>query len=266
MGRERWKWVVGSAIAVLALAGVVGLQALQLRQVQVGGEDAQQAVDQEALQLKLLARSPSFGFDNVLADWVFLNFLEYYGDDPARRQTGYGLSPAYFEAVTRFDPRFVDVYPFLSGSISYELGQPDLAIALMRRGTQALSPAIDPKAFQVWRFMSLDQLLLLGDSRGAAQSMEAAADWVRGTPYVQFREQFLQTAQFLRRDPNSKPIRVSAWAEIYQRAQAVGDRKTQARAKREVLALGGKLEEKDGQLRVTMPAAPPRSPTPKPTP
>lgn len=267
MQRGRWKGLVGGAIAIAAMAGVMGLQYERLQRSQKARDTAQQAVDQQALQLKVLARSPSFGFDNVLADWVFLEFLEYFGDDSARQHTGYGLSPAFFENVTRLDPRFVDAYPFLSGSISYELGQPDLAIELMRRGTRALSPEVDPDAFQVWRFMSLDQLLLLGDSAGAAQSLEKAADWVRDTPYAQFREQFLQTAQFLRQDPNSKPLRISAWVEIYQRAGAVGDRKTQARAKREILTLGGKLYTQNGQLMVAPPPASKPSPTkPSPTP
>jgi hypothetical protein len=201
-----------------------------------------------------LKQAPSFGFDNFLADWAFLDFLQYFGDDQAREKTGYSLSPEYFDVITLRDPRFVETYMFLSGSVSYQLGKPDLAIKFMERGTTVLSPELNPKAFQVWRFMSLDQLLLLGDIPRTIESLEKAADWVKGTPYQDLESVFRQSATFLRTDPNSKPVRVTAWATIYQQARAIGDKQTQARAKQEILKLGGKIEEKDGQVYIQPPA------------
>jgi tetratricopeptide (TPR) repeat protein len=200
---------------------------------------------------------PSFGLENLLADWTFLNFLQYFGDDAARQKTGYALSPDYFDVITRRDPRFVEVYPFLSNSISYQLGKPEQAIQFMRRGTAALSPAINPKAFQLWRFMSLDQLLLLGDIPGAIESLEKAADWVEGTEYAPYGATFRQTANFLRKEPNSKPVRVSAWGSIYEQAVAIGDKQTQQRARREIEALGGRIYEKDGRLYIEPPTTSP---------
>lgn len=256
-----WRSLLGWGATGLAIVGVIWLQQAKLNQTTLNAEDVNQVVEQKALRLSLLKQAPSFGFENLLADWVFLDFLEYFGDDEARDKTGYGLSTQYFDLITQRNPRFVQVYPFLSSSVSYQLGQPNLALAMMRRGTKALSPAMDAQAFQIWRFMSLDQLLLLGDTKGAIQSLETAADWVEGTPYTAYQERFRQTAEFLRQDPDSKTIRVSAWAEVYQRAGAVGDQKTQARAKQEILALGGKIFEKEGRLLIQ---APPRSTPQKP--
>lgn len=251
--RSSWVRVMGiGAIALAALTGVVLLQQSRLNRP-AALENLEQAVQQEKIQLDLLKRSPTFGFNNLVGNWVFLNFLEYYGDAPAREKTGYALSADYFDVITQLDPRFTNIYMFLSGSISYQLGQPKLAIDLMKRGTQTLSPEINPLAFQVWRLMSLDQLLLLGDIPGAINSLTKAADWTRGTPYADLEPNFRQTARFLRTDPNSKPIRVSAWGSIYQQAVAINDKQTQARAKREILALGGKVFEKDGKLYVQPP-------------
>lgn len=52
----------------------------------------------------------------------------------------------------------------------------------MERGTKALSPQIHPRAYLVWRFMGLDQLLLLGDIPGAIRSYEMAANWAAESP------------------------------------------------------------------------------------
>ena len=248
-----WRSLLSGAIALSALAGVIVLQRSQLTRPSLWQSDPKQAEQQEAVKLRLLKQLPTFGFSNLVADWTFLSFLQYYGDNDVRAKTGYALSPQYFDIITRLDPRFVDIYLFLSGSISYQLGDPQTAIRLMDRGTAALSPQISPKAFQVWRFKGLDQLLLLGDVPGSIHSHEMAAKWVQGTPYQEIAPLFQQTAEFLRRDPNSVPVRFQAWTSIYYQAGAARDRTTQERAKQEILALGGQTHIQDGQLTFVLP-------------
>ena|GEM_PF-398712 len=255
---SQWlKSVTLSTIALAALVGVILMQRSQLDQPSQWAENPKQAEEQETLKLKLLSRTPTFGFDNVVSDWIFLNFLQYYGDDDARKKTGYSLSPVYFDIVTRLDPRFTDVYMFISSAVSYQLGKPDLAIDLMKRGTEALSPKANPKAFQVWRFMGLDQLLLQGDIPGSIHSHEMAAQWVKGTPDEDLAPLFQGTANFLRNDPNSLPVRVFSWGSIYEQARMVGDQPTQDRAKQAIAELGGKIFEKDGQTVIQPPVSKP---------
>ena len=242
-------WVTG-AVGVAALLGVIGMQRSQLNRPSLWVSDPQQAEQQEAVRLKMLRQTPTFGFDNLVADWTFLNFLQYYGDTPVRDKTGYSLSPQYFDIITKRDPRFVDAYLFLSGTLSYQLGQPELAIKMMDRGTAALSPAVSPKAFQVWRFKGLDQLLLLGDVPGSVKSHEMAAKWVEGTPDRELAPLFQQIAAFLRKDPDSVPVRLQAWSTIYAQAAQVQDKQTQERAKQEIKKLGWELQDNGGKIRV----------------
>lgn len=259
-GRSRQEWLKSlgfAAISALALCAIVLLQQTRLKQPSLWVENPVQATEQEKLRLQLLKQSPSFGFDNLLGDWVFLNFLQYYGDDEARSKTGVGLSPEYFDIITRRDPRFTAAYIFLSGSVSHQLGKPDLAIAMMKRGTDALSPKFDEEAFQVWRFKALDQLLLLGDTPGAIQSFDKAADWTRETSYAEIEPILRGTADYLRSEPNSKPVRVMAWGSVYEQAIATGDKQTATRAKQEILALGGRFVEQDGKILIV---PPPRTP------
>lgn len=235
------------AIGGSAIAGVVSMQRTQLQKPTLWAESPKQAEQQEAMRLEVLGKTPSFGFDNMVSDWAFLNFLQYYGDEEARSQTGYSLSPKYFDIITQRDPRFADSYLFLSGTLSHQLGQPEQALKLMQRGMNALSPQMTPKAFVVWRFAALDQLLLLGDTPGAIHSLEMAAKWSAQTQeYRDVAPIFYRTASFLKTEPDSKVVRFQAWATVYGQAASIGDRKTQARAKREILALGAveKIDEK----------------------
>ncbi|WP_202924856.1 hypothetical protein [Myxacorys almedinensis] len=255
--------VVEGAIALAAIAGIISMQRTQLQKPSLWVESPTQAEQQESIRLSLLSKSPSFGFENLIADWAFLNFLQYYGDEAARSQAGYGLTPKYFDIVTQRDPRFAETYLFLSGTLSHQLGQPEQALTLMQRGMAALSPQMTPKAFTVWRFAALDQLLLLGDVPGAVQSLEMAAAWSGETEeYQAIAPVFRETAAFLKTNPDSKLVRFQAWTTVFAQAGAIGDRKTQARARQEILALGG-IEKADEQgqpfFTLPIPAQPAKS-------
>lgn len=238
--KRAWAGIlVQSAIASIALVGVIGIQLDRLKQPSISLETPQQAEQQERLRLDLLSKMPTFGFDNLMANWTFLNFIQYYGDTPAREATGFSLGSQYFDLITRHDPRFVESYLFLSGVVSHQLGKPELALEFMKRGTDALSPQIHPKAFSVWRWKAMDQILLLGDLQGAARSFEMTADWAtQSEEYQQFASNFRQTAAFLRTNPEIGWVRFQAWLLVYQDADAAGDKLTRDRAKRELLKLG----------------------------
>jgi hypothetical protein len=262
------RWVdqlVNATIAIASLVGVVVLQQAQLSRPSSAVENPKQAEQQEATRLSLLKQMPLFGYDNVTANWVFLNFLQYFGDEEARSQTGYSLSPNYFDTLITLDPQFVDIYQYLSNSISYQLGKPEVSVKLLQRAAKGIYPDVDPRAFQVWRFMGLDQLLLLGDIPGAIKSHEMAAKWVEGTEFQDFAQLFQGTAEFLRSDPDSAPVRIASWGAIYAQAAALGDKQTQARAKRQIEQLGGKVSiDKNGNVVLSNPPRPKPS-EPKPS-
>jgi len=249
--KQAWNGIAGTiaygAIAAVAITGVVAIQFDRLKQPSITLETPQQAEQQERLRLDLLSKMPSFGFDNLVADWTFLNFVQYYGDTPAREAVGLSLGSNYFDIITRRDPRFVDSYLFLSGTVSHQLGKPELALQLMKRGTDALSPQMHPRAFSVWRWKAVDQILLLGDLSGAAESFDMAANWAaQSEEYRQFAPNFQHSANFLRTKPDIRWVRFQTWLVVYQDANTAGDKLTRDRAKRELLKLGAieKINEK----------------------
>lgn len=233
-------WWKTTVIALVALAGIISLQFYGLRALNQGKIDPQAEEKQESLRLKLLKKTPTFGYDNLIADWTFLKFLQYFGDNAARDKIGYSLSQDYFDIVTKLDPRWVDIYLFLTNALSIYEAKPKVSVEYMTRGTNALSPEIDPKAWQLWRFKGIDQILFLGDTKGAIYSHEMAADWVANTPDRDFTALFKDTAEFLKTDPDNKLIRFNAWLWIYYQSP---DEKVKERAKKELLALGAKVEE-----------------------
>ncbi|MEG4517788.1 MULTISPECIES: hypothetical protein [unclassified Microcoleus] len=268
------KWLsllVNGVIGIAALAGVVAMQSSGqlggMSPVDLPGQKplsaistasfkraAQQEAQQEALRLRMLKTLPSFGFDNLIADWTFLKFLQYFGDDEARDVTGYNLSQDYFDIVTQRDPRWADIYLFLSTAISFYQGKPETAVNLIERGTRALavSPQLHSQSWIVWRTKGLDELLLLGDIPESINSHEMAADWVEGTPKGQkLAQMFRATAQYLRRDPDSVPVRFTAWSTVY--AQTT-DKLVRQRARQALVKLGAQVQkDKDGNESFILP-------------
>ena len=264
------KWLsllVNGFIGLAALAGVVAMQSSEqlggISPVGVQGQKPLSAISaasfkqeaqQEALRLKMLKTIPSFGFDNLIADWTFLKFLQYFGDDEARYVTGYNLSQDYFDIVTQRDPRWADIYLFLSTAISFYQGKPETAVNLIERGTSALSlsPQIHSQSWIVWRTKGLDELLLLGDIPEAIHSHEMAADWVEKTPEgASLAPMFRATAEYLRREPDSVPVRFTAWSTVY--AQTT-DKLVRQRAKQALVKLGVQVQkDKNGNESFILP-------------
>jgi len=249
----------------IALACIVGLGALQVphlealknRSSQLSKAELDRQDQLTQVQLDLMERMPTFGFGNLAAKWTFLNFLQYFGDDPARTQTGYQLAPEYIEVVLNQDPYFWDAYLFLSGTTLYT-GQPDRAIALMEQHLPQLSPKVPDRAYYIWRWKGVDELLFLGDAPAAQQSFATAADWA--SVYTDPASQAIaarsrQTADFLAADPNSRPAQIAAWLEVF--SNAVSD-DVRTIAIRQIEALGGEVSiSADGQIQVRTPAEEP---------
>ena len=84
---------------------------------------------QTALNLKKII--PSFGFDNLVADSFYLDFVQYFGDKTARDNTGYSLTPQYFEAIAKKDANFIQAYLTLATANSMYAGKAEETISLI---------------------------------------------------------------------------------------------------------------------------------------
>ncbi|BAY75333.1 hypothetical protein NIES25_17760 [Nostoc linckia NIES-25] len=217
-------------------------------------ETLEKDIKSEKTTLNFLKKVPSFGYDNLIGDWVYLNFLQYFGDDEVRDKTGYSLSPEYFEVILERDPRFLAAYRSLSVSTSLYAAMPERAIALSEKGLKYLSPSVPEKSYYVWRYKGTDELLFLGNPQAAEQSFGTAANWARN--FSDEESQFVavssqKTAEFLSRNPNSKYAQIATWAIVLNNQV---DEKTQKRAISEIEALGGKvIKTPEGNSKIVFP-------------
>jgi hypothetical protein len=203
--------------------------------------------------LKVLAKLPTFGFDNLIADWAFLNFLQYFGDDQARPQTGYRMVPDFFQLIVARDPRFLDIYPYLSAGVTLYGGQPQKTVQLLQQGIDAVHPERQADAYFLWQAKATDELLFLGRNKDAQRSYEMAGSWASRSqdPALQnIATRSRQTAQFLASNPDSRRARVGAWFNILTNAI---DDPTRRFAVRQIQALGGTISQENGALKVSLP-------------
>ncbi|NJL21292.1 MAG: hypothetical protein HC895_11465 [Leptolyngbyaceae cyanobacterium SM1_3_5] len=251
--------LISIGLVIVGLVAIVLLQLPQLRQIQAASETPNPAQIQrdtmiQTARLNLLEKAPTFGFDNWVADWAFLSFLQYFGDQPARLATDYRLSPEFFDVVINRDPRFLQVYPFLSSSTALFAAQPERSIALMNQGLQSMTPTNPPGSFYVWRNKAIDELLFLGDAQAARQSFLKAAEWARASGLPEAENAAIvseRTAQTLARNLDSRQAQIGAWVLVLSSAP---DDRTRQTAIERIEQLGGQfVPQPDGGFTVLPP-------------
>ena len=191
----------------------------------------------ENSQVQLFKNIPSFGFNNMLANWAMLQFIQYYGDEDARRETGYGLSPDFMEIVAKNDPKFVRAYLMMSVASSVNAGKPERTIEIMNKGLSKLTPDVTD-AYFIWLYKGVDELLFLGDIPAAKKSHQMAADWAKiaGNEFIE--KSARGTVKFLETNPDSRAPRVGAWMLVWLNSQ---NEETRKLARENIEKLGGKL-------------------------
>jgi hypothetical protein len=248
-----------AVIIVLSYATIAHLQFSRLSQLHRKSDQPLSKAEylreerQTQASLKLLSKLPTFGFDNLIANWSFLNFLQYFGDDQARPKTGYRITPDFFQITVDRDPRFLAMYPYLSASVSLYGGQPQQTVRLLQKGINGIPPVMQSEAYFLWQAKATDELLFLGRTQDARRSYEMAASWASQSSDPQMQAiaaRSLETAQFLATNPDSRRARVGSWYNIL--TNAIDDRTRQFAAK-QIQALGGVIIQKNGAFQVKLP-------------
>jgi hypothetical protein len=253
------EFIITPLVAIFCILGISLSQYPRLQKLLNSKQDMSvEALEKEqqkqALSLGLLQKIPTFGYDNLISNWVYIDFLQYFGDDEVRDKIGYSLSPEFFEIILKHDPKFREAYLALSVSSSLYAGMPERAIKLMDKNLKSLSPKLPEKSYYIWRYKGTDELLFLGDSQAASKSFFKAAEWASeyDDPESKNVVSLSQaTAKFLERNPDSKYARIASWSMVLQNNV---DEKTRNRAIKEIENLGGKIAiDNQGIPTVTFP-------------
>jgi tetratricopeptide (TPR) repeat protein len=252
--------LIGQVASICAaFAVIIYLQTFQLAALKNHKSLNQSVLRQEESKLKsqlsLAQTVPTFGFNNLVADWYFLDFMQYFGDIEVRKKAGYGAAMEYFETILSRDPRFLYGYFYLAGTGSMYAGAPERTVEIMNRGLKSLSPKVPDRSYYIWRLKAVDELLFLGRVPEARTSMLMAVNWAsqyadrEGQNAAQVSQ---KTANHLARNPNSKKAQFDAWSMVL--SSAVDDFVIQ-RAIVGIRAVGGKVTTSpSGEFKVEAPA------------
>lgn len=125
----RAQWILLAA-ALLLLASAV---AVNTRLSAERGEEPE--TDLLFLPSGRYLQTVSFGYDNVLADWIYLWAIQYYTD--FSRGTRFAYLQRTFEVITDLDPQYIDAYMIGALIIVAEGKEMRRAIDLLDKGIAA---------------------------------------------------------------------------------------------------------------------------------
>ena len=242
--------------SLVCLIVIIFFQKQYYSQTIVTQDDIDYFQQEEILKtaLNIQKKIPNFGFSNLIADWNFLQYIQYSGDEEARQKTGYSLVTDYFEIIVEKDPRYISGILSLSTANSLFAGRPDQTVYFMNKTLNYISPKNFPKGYYIYTYKAVDEILFLGDLKAAEKSYQRAAKWasLQEDPTWEIAvTRAKETAQFLATNPDSNKAQIYAWFDILNTAR---DDKTKEHALQQVKALGAEINiTETGELQIKLP-------------
>jgi tetratricopeptide (TPR) repeat protein len=202
----------------IALAGIVILQSQEYKKSvqKLNNADYLAQEQEQAKSVDWQKETAHLDFENLKADWSYLDFVQYFGDAQARDTIGYELVPEYFEAITTIDPRFTDAYLNLAIANSMYAGHPEKTIALMEQVLESVDPDSEQAAL-LWTSKGLDELLFMGDKQKAIESYKMAAKWQSLTNQKRSDGLTIKDLELALKDTDEidlKQAQIRAWSSV----------------------------------------------------
>lgn len=220
---------------------ITNLQSAQIKKISentLTKETYLKQQENEKIRLSFLKKSLAFGFENLIADWTMLQFIQYFGDSKARDITGYSLSADYLEVITENDPLFSLAYIIISPASSMFAGTPERTVAIMNKGLDKMS-AKTTDAYYVWLYKGVDEILFLGDLQAAKNSYQMSAEWASQAGNKTIAEAAKSTVKFLSTKPDTKQAQVGIWFMVWNNNK---DERIRKIAQAKIESIGGELK------------------------
>jgi tetratricopeptide (TPR) repeat protein len=183
------------------------------------------------LGLSQPAKAPlTFGFSNLIADWQWLQYVQYFGDQQARMHSGYGQSESDLEQIATFNPQFLLVYVQANYAVAEAMKQPEKAVQFLLKGAQENPGKPDtlgmPGTWYLYRLAASIVFRHFNDYERSAQLFTLAAA-EPGAPAV-----MKENAAYFFHAANDQERAIRLWQEFYEEAPTA----QMKRAAREKLA------------------------------
>jgi hypothetical protein len=245
-------------LITIASLGIIKLQSpnVNISDQSLSLEEYKNDNAKEKNELLVVEQMPKLGFTNIVADWLYLGFIQYFGDVEAREKTGYELIPKYFTQIVEDDPHFTDAIYKLDVANTLFAGLPQTSTDLVGKSLASIRPKfiVNIPPYYLWRSKGNNQLLFFNDIDGAKKSYKKSIEWAKAYDSEDSRRIINiseESIHFLENNPTSKFAQISAWVSILANRP---DEKTINRIIKQIEALGGKVNRKsDGTISVSLP-------------
>ncbi|MBX9669599.1 MAG: hypothetical protein K2X93_18390 [Candidatus Obscuribacterales bacterium] len=149
----------------------------------------------------------SLGYDQLLADVFWLNYVGYLGDTEARLKDHYALCDRYLDLITYLDPQFVQPYWFSAFTVGGDQSRPERARELIDRGIDA-----NPNDWHMPFIAGINQYLFAHDESAAARYYRVASKFPDAPSWLDVQATIIETkAPRLVKE-------ASSWLSIYETA------------------------------------------------
>ena len=253
MSLIKYKKLCLAGLSLIIILGIVRLQNDNLETKATKKEQTSYLEEEQSFKaaIQIQKNLPAFGLNNLIADWNYLQFIQYFGDVEAREVTGYSLVTDYFEVVADKDPRFTQAFLSFSAANSLFAGQPEKTVELIDKVLETATPNLPGYPFLLWTYKATDEILFMGDIQAAKKSYEKAVEWasVRDDEIgTEMASRYQSTVKFLAANPDSTEAQIGAWMTVLEQAQ---DSKTQQHAIDELKTLGVDISiTEEGRMKV----------------
>lgn len=130
----------------------------------------------------------SLGYDQLIADVYWLAFINYYGDGLARQKDHLVLADRYLDLITDLDPQFVQPYWFAAFTIGGDMGQPQRADEIVKKGIVA-----NPNNWYLPFIAGMNQYLFAKDEKAAARYYRMASKFPEAPSWLEGQVKILES-------------------------------------------------------------------------
>ncbi len=165
----------------------------------------------------------SLGYDQLFADLIWLQLIQYAGDRDALKQGGYGRVEEFINNLVALDPHFIKAYWFAAFLIGGEAGKPAAATQILEKGI-----ASNPNDWDLPFIAGVNQYLYAHNEVAAARYYRMAAKFPQAPKWLSRQADILEThiPAFIKQ--------INVWTNIYDSAE---DPNTKERAKNKLCEL-----------------------------
>lgn len=258
--KSGWSKVRLLGLTGLAIVAILSLQMLRLQQLASEDETSDRATQQALYSVNSANLAGMLSYSNLAADWLWLRFVQYFGDFFARQETGYGLSQDYLETAVKLDPSFLDAYLFSTFAFAWKQALPQKAIDLLMEGTKHIQPDEQVDAYRLWYRIALIEALWIGDAASAQYAFEQTAQSIESLSLEQIdRADIVLIPNNLRdlgeqfaTNPRSAQVRFDIWMQVLAEAATQEARQL---ALSQLELVGGLERLPSGELRFVRPSS-----------